>query len=176
MTLRTTRITSIDSPLFVQAWYLYQAAFPLDERRDLDYQERVIASDAYHFDVFTDDDTFVGFMLWWEFDELHYLEHLATRPELRGGGLGKQIIQHFLRQTDKLVLLEVEKPDDEMKTRRIEFYKRNGLKLNMYNYEQPPYRVGGNPVDLLLMTYPKSIGVEDVTYFTQVCHPIIHTV
>ena len=49
------------------------------------------------------------------------------------------------------IILEVERPEDEMSIRRIEFYKRCGFSLCLQDYIQPPYRKGGNNLPLYLM-------------------------
>ena len=49
------------------------------------------------------------------------------------------------------VILEVERPEDEMSRRRIGFYERCGFTLCKQDYLQPPYRKGGEAVPLYLM-------------------------
>ncbi len=173
--MRRTNLTSTNSALFEQAWHLYLDSFPIDERRDLPPQARIMQHEAYHFDVFTDEqNTCIGFILWWEFDNVIYIEHFATAPALRGKGIGEDIMTKFTSGINKTVLLEVEIPEAEIQERRIEFYKRIGFKLNTHPYTQPAYRTEGNPVELLIMTYPKAISEHELAYFTQKCHPVIH--
>ena len=50
-----------------------------------------------------------------------------------------------------------EHPEDELKARRIAFYKRLGFCQNDYPYIQPSYRKGGKGVPLILMSYPKKL-------------------
>ena len=109
------RITDTRHPLFSRAWELYESAFPADERRTLHPQSKVMEHAAYHFEVVTDNDSFVGLLLWWHFDDVHYVEHLATLPELRGKGYGKRVLETFVAESDIPVWLEVESPTDEMK-------------------------------------------------------------
>lgn len=58
----------------------------------------------------------------------------------------------------KMVCLEVEPPDNEMASRRIDFYKRNNFFLNNYPYTQPPISTGRNPIPLLIMTHGRHIN------------------
>ncbi|MCS2918128.1 hypothetical protein NXW71_08215 [Parabacteroides merdae] len=44
-------------------------------------------------------------------------------------------------------------PTDEMSKRRIGFYERLGFKLDNQVYHQPPYREGGEWLEMRLMTY-----------------------
>ena len=173
--MQQRRITTTDAPHFEQAWDLYLAAFPADERRCLDFQKMVLCDDAYHFDILTENDHFVGFVLWWEFEKILYIEHFATLPALRGKGIGRQVLADFFtKDNKKTVLLEVEKPEEEIQVRRINFYQRLGLKLNVHTYFQPSYSVGGTDVELLIMTYPIEISADELDDFCKTCHPIIH--
>jgi hypothetical protein len=58
-------------------------------------------------------------------------------------------------------VLEVEPPEDEIKKRRIAFYERCGFHLSKEEYYQPPYQEGGEPVRLMLMSYPEPITRHD---------------
>ena len=40
----------------------------------------------------------------------------------------------------------------------VEFYKKAGFHLNDYPYVQPPYRKGGNGVELILMSWPHPLA------------------
>lgn len=137
-------------------------------------QKKIMADPLYHFEVITDCGSFVGLVLWWEFDDLRYIEHLATLPNLRGKGFGSLILTTFIARSEVPVLLEVEHPTDEIGHRRIGFYQRAGFVLNSQSYSHPPYKKGGAYVPLMLMTHLKMITDEELTRFVDVYHPIIH--
>lgn len=172
--MRFSKITDINHPLFAKAWELYLRSFPPQERRQLRTQRKIMGNPLYHFELVTDGDLFVGFLLWWSFDDVRYIEHLATTPQLRGGGYGARILGDFILQSDVSVLLEVEHPTDEMSRRRIGFYDRAGFILNDRPYTHPPYKKGGKPVSLMLMTYPTAITNESLNRFLGEHHPVIH--
>ena len=74
-------------------------------------------------------------------------------------------MKQFLAFCGTPVVLEVEIPADEMSKRRIGFYERLGFKLDNHVYHQPPYREGGEWLEMRLMTY----GNVDLEYsFEQV--------
>ena len=127
----------------------------------------------YHYDIFIYEDTFIGFLLWWDFEAIRYIEHFATAPQARNQGFGKRILEGFLTEKEKPVLLEVELGISEINKRRIKFYERLGFYLNQYNYELPTFESGQKPLRLLLMTYPDVISQEDVDQFVKKYHPII---
>lgn len=62
---------------YAAAKALYEEAFPVLERRDDLEQARIMKNPAYHFDFITDEDGFVGIMLYWETDSFVYLEHFC---------------------------------------------------------------------------------------------------
>ncbi|MDR2935749.1 MAG: GNAT family N-acetyltransferase [Rikenellaceae bacterium] len=172
--MKHTRIKKTDHPLFAQAWRLYKKSFPPQERRQLRTQRKVMDNPRYHFDLITDEGLFVGFVLWWGFDDIRYIEHLATSPRLRGKGCGRRILERFVSGSDAPILLEVEHPTDEIGWRRIGFYRRAGFILNEYPYSHPPYKTGGEYVPLMLMTWPDALTKSNLKRFLEKHHPVIH--
>ena len=167
------RLKSISENHFHKAWELYEDAFPIEERRSLNKQTHVIKNSNYHFDIMLDNDKLIGFLLWWNFEKVRYIDHFATSIEQRNKGFGKQILENFINTSEKLVLLEVELPNSSMNKRRIKFYERIGFKLNLHYYEVPPLMEGYKHFQLLLMSYPTFMTERDVEQFTKTCHPII---
>ncbi|WP_439182243.1 GNAT family N-acetyltransferase [Carboxylicivirga taeanensis] len=161
------RLSQADGLTFNRCWKLYTQAFPEDERRELDVQNKIMASDRYHFEAVFYQEQLAGFILWWQFDGLLYIEHLATFESLRGKGLGKMIIEGMQARTKDLLILEVEPPVNELNQRRINFYSRLGLVLNSYNYQQPPLRRGGEAVELLLMSFPQKMSQSQLEKFKE---------
>lgn len=171
--MKLIRLKNTTDHYFEKAWDLYNDAFPLKERRLLDQQSYVLQSDNYHFDIVIDKDQFIGFILWWDFDSLRYIEHFATAVEQRNKGLGKLILNQFIDSDDKPIILEVELPVSNINKRRIKFYERLNFKLNQHHYETPPSREGQSPLQLLLMSYPNTMSKKDVDFFVEKYHPVI---
>lgn len=160
-------------PLFKQAWELYEAAFPPDERRHLESQRKIMTRPTYHFEVITHEHDFIGILLWWKFKDMRYIEHLSTLPDLRGQGHGQRILETFVAESDTPVWLEVEHPTDDIKTRRIGFYQRVGFVTNNHPYMQPPYSDESSPVPLMIMTYPEAVAEPAVRCFCTKYHPLL---
>lgn len=167
------RLRNTTDKHFTTAWKLYEDAFPIEERRLLNAQTLVMKKSNYHFDVLIDKNQFIGFLLWWDFETLKYVDHFATSIEKRNQGLGKEILENFMDNSEKPILLEVELPDSSINERRIKFYERIGFELNQHYYEVPALIDGQKPLQLLLMSYPKLLSERDVEEFTEKCHPII---
>jgi acetyltransferase, GNAT family len=120
-----------------------------------------------------DHNVFIGILLWWDFESVRYIEHLAVVPTLRGMQHGERILRHFLSESDMPVWLEVEPPDNELRNRRVGFYRRVGFTLNEHDYTQPAYEKSSQPVPLLVMTYPEAITEPDIRFFCRQYHPLL---
>lgn len=171
--MKQIRLKNISDNYFQIAWKLYEEAFPLEERRLIDAQARVMKNPSYHFDVIIDEKQLIGFFLWWDFETYRYIDHFATAIQQRNKGFGKLILEKFMDSNSKPILLEVELPDSTINQRRIKFYERIGLKLNQHYYEVPSSEEGHSPLQLLLMSHPALLSAKDVEQFIKTCHPII---
>jgi Acetyltransferases len=161
-------VKNTEHPLFSKAWNLYKKSFPPEERRQLRTQRKIMNNPLYHFEIIiADNDEFIGFILWWNFENIRYVEHLATLPRLRGKGYGQHILKRFTSRPETPILLEVEHPYTDINKRRICFYQRLGFVVNEYEYKQPPHKKSGNYVPLILMTYPNVISKENIELFCQ---------
>ncbi len=134
---------------------LFESAFPDEERPPFgELKHRNTA--LFHFMVATnqtdDGDDPVGILTYWTFDEFVYIEHFAIAEQLRNQGLGKVVFLNFLSQQTQQIVLEVEKPHDEVSENRIEFYSSMGLITNPFDYLQPSYRGDQVTVPMIIMT------------------------
>ena len=170
LTFRT--ITDSNSMDFRDFWDLYESSFSLDTRRSLDSQKSVMRNSTYHLFGASISGIFVGFLSTWKLPKLTFIEHFAVKNNLRGKGIGSNLLTIFLKNNKKL-LVEVEPPKSELQMRRIKFYEKLGFALNASEYVQPSYGEGKNPVQLLLMSYPKLLSQND---FFQVKEQLYSTV
>ncbi|MDL2242586.1 GNAT family N-acetyltransferase [Bacteroidales bacterium OttesenSCG-928-K03] len=118
---------------------LIESSFPEEERPDFD---ELISrkSPEYKFNIITINDENCGIIGYWEFDDFIHIEHFAVSPNMRSSGIGGEFLNNFFSQTNKLIVLEVEVPDNEISIRRIKFYERHGMHFNVYHYMQPSYK------------------------------------
>lgn len=155
---------------------LYINSFPDNERRLWsDLVERI--SDNHNrmkLLVIYSRNNPIGFITWWQLDcGYRYVEHFAIDPRLRGFGFGYSVIMTFLANDGAPVVLEVE-PEDVSETarRRIGFYIRCGFFAHKgYEYIQPSYAEGLEPVRLMLMTTESN---PDLNKITQQIHSIVY--
>ncbi len=144
-----TTLAESDHSHFAQK--LFEEAFPEQERPPFSSLRQRDAG-KFHFLVAENGDQPVGILSYWNFQDLIYIEHFAIAPELRNQGIGKATFLYFLSQQTNQVVLEVETPHSEESEHRIEFYASMGLFRNPQPYTQPPYRQGGQEVDMIIMS------------------------
>mgnify|MGYP001061298774 CR=1 FL=1 len=107
-------------PYYAEAERLMTDAFPPEERRPLDRQRQYTDHNPlFHPQVVVENGTFAGLFNYWTLDGFLYGEHLATCPSLRGGGLGRRILDTFIRHAGQPIVLEVEPPTTDIAARRI---------------------------------------------------------
>ncbi len=131
---------------------IYISSFPEEERRPLRAQA-VAASrpEALFYRIVREGQT-VGMFTAWELGEVVYGEHFAVGPRVRAQGLGTKVLRTIMRATGKPLFGEVEPPTDELTTRRLNFYLREGFHVLDREYHQPAYTPELPPVKLLLLS------------------------
>lgn len=140
---------------FDEVYALMEEAFPIEERRSFENQKALLERDDYAIYGVLEQDHVVAFIAAYVVSDVCFIEHLAVRREARGTGIGKELLQAYLKHTQGLVVLEVEKPAVEIARRRIAFYERLGFTLFETNYAQPPLHGDLAPLPLYLMSWPR---------------------
>ena len=157
-----------------EAEALMEQAFPPEERRPrTEQREYADHNPLFRPNVLVEDGQFAGLLNYWQLEGFIYAEHLATLPALRGGGLGRRIMEEFIRQAQGPIVLEVEPPTDELKQRRIGFYQRCGFTLWERPYIQPPYSDQLPSIPLRLMAHGH---IEENQDFDRICRAIYTSV
>ena len=91
----------------IQAWY--EEAFPIDERRDFSELIRLLSYPDMQLCALISDNNLVGFILYWQWDEIVFVEHFAIDPTERGKQFGQQALAQLLKLPFQYCLLEVER-------------------------------------------------------------------
>ena len=146
------------------AYELYQNSFPYLERRDENGHNWVMKKCDYNFTIIEENGEFLGIMLYFESDDFIFLEHFAVLPTIRGKGIGARALE-LLKNKGKTVILEIEYPEDEITTRRCNFYKRNGFKLTNHYHIQAKYHSGDDDLPLKILSYPHEITTKEYAVF-----------
>lgn len=159
--VRLRRLDTTAGEEFGQLAILYQEAFPLEERRDLAMLASLVEHEPrMHFNAVECDGKLAGFLIFWDFGDFYFLEHLAVFAGMRNMKVGKQVLDWVAEHLDGIRILEAEPEDGAMASRRIHYYERNGYSVVDKTYHQPSYRAGGKGVDLWVMSNREDPGLS----------------
>lgn len=126
---------------------------------------------SMYFNAIEENDELVGFFIYWDLEDAYYIHFIAVRPEMRNRKIGQQVLDWVATNLHKPVFLESEIPYDEITTRRLNFYKRNGFSelvndpeilSEVRNGGHPLWFMGTQPVDNL---EDYLIKVRDKVYY-----------
>ncbi|ADV45224.1 GNAT family N-acetyltransferase [Bacteroides helcogenes] len=152
--IKLQRITNAETVLYKYMEQLMISSFPTEEYRTLEEQRYYTDTKVnFYNNIIFQDSTPVGFITYWDFGRFFYVEHFAIDPAQRNCGHGKNVLHHLCQLLKSPIILEVEKPVEEMAQRRINFYQRHGFSLWEKTYYQPPYKPGEHFLPMSLMAY-----------------------
>ncbi len=152
--LRLHRLRASDTPACRFMEQVLTEAFPVEEYRELsELRELTGNRDIFYNNLVLDGATPVGLITWWDFEWFRYVEHFAIAPAFRNKEYGHRTLALVRAQTRTPLVLEVERPVQEMARRRIGFYQRQGFTLWERDYQQPPYRPGAGFLPMYLMAH-----------------------
>ncbi|PTN38943.1 GNAT family N-acetyltransferase [Desulfonatronum sp. SC1] len=158
---------------FESFWEIYSESFPEYEKRDRAGQLAVLTRKEYAVNFYSEADSMMGFIAYWDIGGYYFVEHIAIAETGRGRGIGS-ILMNNLIQSGRNVVLEVEPPVDDTTLRRIKFYERLGFHLNQHHHIQPPLQADGSALHLKLMSFPDKISVEDAELIEKSLRDIVY--
>lgn len=91
--MRFDRITDTQHEMYKKAMELYANSFPLHEQCEAKSQASILGDSEYHFALAYDGETFVGEVLYWEWDGYIYAEHLCILSEMRNKAYGGKVLE-----------------------------------------------------------------------------------
>lgn len=156
-----------DHPYLTQIQIWYETSFPADERRSFESLRQLLSRADMHLCGLIEGDQLIGFIVYWHWPEMLFIEHFAVDPAQRGKQYGQQAISELLRLESPFVILEVELPRDAISRRRIQFYERQGFSVNPFSYAQPPYQAGNPAIPMHLMSIPAITDQETFNLLSQ---------
>lgn len=144
--------------------------FPTKEIKEYNYMKDTFHAGLYQVLTLKDNDQIVGIMSFYQHDDFRFIDYFAIDGSLKGKGMGSKMLRYFINLDDKMVILEVEHPEDEQSKRRIAFYQRNGLYLNdQFEYFVPPVRNLKHRLYFHLMSSKRKINnIEFEKYYPQI--------
>lgn len=151
--IKLRRIIQSDDRDLQMLFSLYRESFPAEERRNERQLMRLVdEKKEMVFNAVEEEGRLVGLFVYWDFGDFYYLEHLAVYPELRNKRIGQQVLDYVNVTLKGSRFLEVEPPLNEMASRRLAYYRRNGYEVVEKNYIQPSYDGVKKGIPLWLMS------------------------
>ncbi|WP_066287508.1 GNAT family N-acetyltransferase [Bacillus sp. FJAT-29937] len=150
-------LTILQEVQFENLYQLIEDSFPSDEYRPYQAQHALLSRPNYKIFVYEKDNKLAAFFATWEGPDFLFLEHFAVKESFRNDGLGSKLLQAFLEQQAKPIVIEIEPPEGGIEKRRAGFYERNGFSLSQWGYVQPALANGQSPVSVVLMSYPEPL-------------------
>ncbi len=146
---------------FDEMFSIMEEAFPKNEYRGREKQKALLSLPEYELYGEKIHGKLAGFLAIWDLGKITFIEHFAVRHNLRGKGLGKEMLSRLFHEKKGPFCLEVELPENETATKRIAFYERMGLYFYDYPYMQPSMDEGRDPIPLRIMTDSPDLSKED---------------
>ena len=164
----------LDISWFPQIDEIMIEAFPKVERRTSKEQAALFNLPCYQVYGMVEEGILVAFLAVWEFDEIVFGEHLATRGWKRGTGIGKELLLEYRNTIKKPLFLEVEKPTTKIADRRIKFYERLGFYLyDHLPYEQPSF-YHETPLPLNLMCNVEHLSDDTLKQYINILYTKVY--
>lgn len=121
----------------IEDWYKtdFREAFLENERKPLDDIFALIEENRYEIWGLFLDNELIGYSTLWKREGIPVvlLDYLGVKKNLRNGGIGSKILK-LLQLKNMTIIVESEMPisgdkkeENDIRLRRIEFYKRNGF-------------------------------------------------
>ena len=148
-------------------------AFPYEERRDERDEKKCFLKSQFNFCAITDDGESVGLVVFWVFNKLLFVEHIAINKEIRSKGYGSKTLDLIKRKYNLPIVLEAEAPETETQQKRIKFYEKLGFKVNSYDYTQPSYH-NTESVPLLVLSFPKLLSENEFDVFFRETRRVVY--
>lgn len=125
---------------------LYESAFPEEERIHWDDLMRLAVELPLDFTVYySDEGNFIGFTIMMGRKPISWFWYFAVVENERGKGIGREILARLGdRYKDETYFMDIESPEQadapnpEQRSRRTEFYLRNGFQMTDVHWSYDP--------------------------------------
>lgn len=157
---------------FDKMYNILDEAFEPFLHRGYERQKALLENKNYNIIYHKENDDLIGFITYWDLDNIIFAEHFAVDKNKRGSGIGKKIFNDFLN-LDKIKILEVEPPHTEIDKKRIKLYESFGFIFNPNEYYQPPYNKGDEKTRLHIMS-SQNLSDEQFNEYVKKIHSTVY--
>lgn len=149
---------------------LLEELFDADEMRSRQQILEHYQNGKCQIDTTYDLDEIESIILYRDLNEFLFIEYFGINPKFQGQKRGSKVLKDFMDRNNKDVILEVEKIDNELKQRRVNFYERLGYHYHNDDYFMYSFKDGKTKVPLKLMSYPNSIESRKIANIIKKIH------
>lgn len=175
--MKMIKLSEADPQLLAQTWRLYEESFPVYEIRSRQAQMLAAHDESSQSMILTDErEELMAILFYWLTGDMVYVEFLAVNPALRGQNIGTTVLEQLSSiYPDKLVMLEIDPPVDEVSIRRLHFYQRLGFMETPYEYTHPSYRTGeeAHPHQLTILSQGRRITDAEFAQFNDFLNHVV---
>lgn len=141
--------------------------FAKEELRNVDSQLKAFNSPEYYISYCLNrENNVIGFMLWWNFKVVRFIEYLYVDKNFRLQGYGSSILRSCLN-TKKQVVVEVRKNE------RVEkFYYNNDFVKNNFLYSPIALNEYGGTVEYSIFSYITKLNSNEYNMFLETIHKV----
>lgn len=167
-------ITPQSGEYLEQIWKIYDESFPSHEKQSRQRLFKLLAEEeSFAIDGLLEDGRVIGLMAYWYFEDMAYLEHFALEPQSRCEGRGSAMLRGFIaKHHTKIVVGEIEPPQDEMSCRRQSFYLREGFVMGE-RFTFPPYQRGGEGFEMIFISHGTKIDSSKLERYVRFLKDIV---
>ena len=158
------RITCLEDGRVDDVIKLYIDSFAESERKDIEKLKWLIVNEPrMNLCSVMIENKFSGFIIYWILDGFYYWEYFTILSNIRNQNIGKKVLDWVKNNLEGVIILEVEEPLDDIKSRRIKYYERNGYVIVDKTYRQPCYKTLGVDYPLWIMSNQQTENTEKYT-------------
>ncbi len=139
--------------------------FPATELRSKTSQQKAFTHNKYWVSYLEDENqNLLGFMLWWDFNQIRFIEYLFVEKDCRHNGIGSELLKSCIVM-EIPIIIEVEKGSSVE-----EFYIKNGFKKNNFLYEPIPLQDGRTVEAYSIYSYKTTLDFTTFNFFEFIIH------
>ena len=175
------RIFDLKNPLspelFEDFYSIMEGSFPKEERRSRQgFLELISSCEKYRIFSLLEGGRLIAFFTIWDFSDFSFGDHFAVLESIRNKGIGAKLLEKVFSLSKLPFVLEAELPDTKIAEHRLNFYGRNGFKINEFPYLLPPMQEGCEAVPMRILSYPESLSESEFNSIKKTLYKEVYNV
>ena len=164
MFIYTTKTSIIKTNFLEKIIDLLKETFSNCELRSDESQKKAFLHTNYRISYCMCNDDIVGFVLWWDFDSIIFVEYLCVANNYQHNYIGSSLLDS-LTTIRKMIVVEVAKDKNKKK-----FYKNNNYVYNKRKYDPIPLNNDSNVNNYYIFSYKRALTNLEYSSFVRTIH------